>query len=82
MAVSEFALRRDNPLTYLVFPPLIWAALRFGQRGATSAIAIMVGFTASNTAHSVGPFSYQSITDSVLSAQLFLAVAGTRRHCA
>ena len=24
-----------SPLTYLVFPPLIWAALRFGQRGAT-----------------------------------------------
>jgi signal transduction histidine kinase len=81
VAVSEFALRRDNPLTYLVFPPLIWAALRFGQRGATSAIAIMVGFTASNTAHSVGPFSYQSITDSVLSAQLFLAVSALSTLC-
>lgn len=73
--VSEFALRRDQPLTYLVFPALIWSALRFGQRGATSAIAVMAGITASNTAHSVGPFSFQSITDSVLSTQLFLAVS-------
>jgi signal transduction histidine kinase len=79
--VSEYALRRDHPLTYLVFPALIWSALRFGQRGATSAIAVMVGITASNTAHSVGPFSFQSITDSVLSTQLFLAVAALATLC-
>jgi signal transduction histidine kinase len=79
--VSEFALRRDHRLTYLVFPALIWSALRFGQRGATSAIALMVGITASNTAHSVGPFSFQSITDSVLSTQLFFAVAALATLC-
>jgi signal transduction histidine kinase len=79
--VSEFALRRDHPLTYLVFPPLIWAALRFGQRGATAAIAVMVSFTAWNTAHYAGPFSFQSITHSVLSTQLFLAVAALATLC-
>jgi signal transduction histidine kinase len=72
---SQFALSRDRPLTYLVFPALIWAALRFGQRGATSAVAIVVGFTAWNTAHFTGPFAYQSITHSVVSTQLFIAVA-------
>ena len=80
-AVSEFALRRDHPLTYLVFPALICAALRFGQRGATSAIAVMVGFTAWNTAHYAGPFSVQSIDQSVLSTQLFLAVAAFATLC-
>jgi signal transduction histidine kinase len=74
-ASSEFALSRERPLTYLVFPALIWAALRFGQRGATSAVAIVVGFTAWNTAHFAGPFAFQSITHSVVSTQLFIAVA-------
>jgi len=72
---SQFALTRDKPLTYLVFPALIWAALRFRQRGATAAVAIVVGFTAWHTAHLTGPFVFESITQSVLSTQLFIVVA-------
>jgi signal transduction histidine kinase len=79
--LSQFSLSRDRPLSYLVFPPLIWAALRFGQRGATLAVAIVVGFTAWNTAHYTGPFAYQSITHSVLSTQLFIAVAALATLC-
>jgi signal transduction histidine kinase len=79
--VSQFALSRDRPLSYLVFPALIWAALRFGQRGATLAVAIVVGFTAWNTAHYTGPFAYQSITHSVLITQLFIAVAALATLC-
>jgi signal transduction histidine kinase len=73
--LCELALRTHRPLTYLVFPALIWAALRFGQRGATLAVAAAVGFTVWNTAHYSGPFAFQSITRSVLYTQLFIAVA-------
>lgn len=75
VALAEFATRSHRPLTYLVFPALIWAALRFGQRGATLAVAITALFTVWNTIHYTGPFHFQSVSRSVLSAQLFIAVA-------
>jgi signal transduction histidine kinase len=74
-ALSELAMRSHRPLSYLVFPGLIWAALRFGQRGATLAILIASGFTVWNTTHYQGPFAFESITRSVLSTQLFIIVA-------
>jgi signal transduction histidine kinase len=74
VVMSELALRSDRPLTYLVFPPLIWAAVRFGERGAAAALAVTVGFTVSNSRHFLGPFSFSSITDDVLNAQLFILV--------
>jgi len=75
IALAEFATRSHRPLTYLVFPALIWAALRFGRRGATLAVAITALFTVWNTIHYVGPFHFESVSRSVLSAQLFIAVA-------
>jgi signal transduction histidine kinase len=79
--LSELALRSEGPLTYLVFPALIWAALRFRQRGATLAVAMAAGFTVWETTHHGGPFVFDSITRSVLSTQLFLAVAALSSLC-
>jgi signal transduction histidine kinase len=79
--LSELAFRGQRPLAYLAFPALVWAALRFGRRGATLAIAVAVGFTVWNTTHSEGPFVFDSITLSVLSAQLYIAVASLLTLC-
>jgi signal transduction histidine kinase len=68
-------------LTYLVFPALLWAALRFGQRGATLAVAITAVFVVWNTTHFAGPFHFESVTQSVLSTQLFIAVAALSTLC-
>jgi signal transduction histidine kinase len=73
--VSEIAFRTHEPIAYLVFPTLLWAALRFGARGATLAITVAVGFAIWNTTHYEGPFVFQSITHSVLTTQLYLSVA-------
>jgi signal transduction histidine kinase len=75
IALAEFATRSHRPLSYLVFPALIWAALRFGQRGATLAVAVTAFFTVWNTIHYLGPFHFESVSRSVLNAQLFIAVA-------
>jgi len=75
VALAEFATRSSTPIAYLVFPVLIWAALRFGQRGATLAVAVTAVVTVWNVTHYVGPFHVNSITRSVLTTQLFIAVA-------
>jgi signal transduction histidine kinase len=78
---SELAFETDTPLSYLVFPPLIWSALRFGQRGASLAILLTSGFVVWNTSHYAGPFHFHSITHSILSAQLFIVVAALSTLC-
>ena len=79
--LSEVALRGHSPTTYVVFPALVWAALRFGPRGATLAIAMTVGVTAWNTSHFLGPFVFDSFTRSVLNTQLYIGVATLSTLC-
>jgi PAS domain S-box-containing protein len=71
--LAELPSQRDVP--YVVFPVLIWAALRFGPRGAATAVVVVSSLTVWNTAHNAGPFVRESITDSLLSSQLFIAAA-------
>jgi len=74
IGTSELVLRSHRPLVYAVFPILIWAALRFGPRGATLAVALTAGLTVWNTTHFGGPFVFHDIPSSVLSTQLFITV--------
>jgi adenylate cyclase len=63
-------------LTFLVFPPLIWATLRFWQPGATVGSLLLAGIAVTFTAHDVGPFSGRSPDEQLLLAQTFVGVAG------
>jgi signal transduction histidine kinase len=65
--------QRDVP--YIVFPLLIWAALRGGPRGASGAVALVTTLTVFNTAHHAGPFVRDTTTQSLLATQLFVAAA-------
>ena len=73
IVLIEVPSQADVP--YIVFPILIWAALRFGPTGAATAVAITSCLTVWNTAQGSGPFLRQSITHSVLASQSFVAVA-------
>ncbi len=61
-------------LMYVIFPFLIWAALRFGQRGATTGVFLVSGIAIWGTAHSMGPFSRESLNDSLVLLQTFTGV--------
>jgi signal transduction histidine kinase len=73
VALAELSPQRDVP--YVVFPVLLWAAVRFGPRGAATAILVVCSITVWNTAQNDGPFVRASITDSLLATQLFIAVS-------
>jgi signal transduction histidine kinase len=73
VALALLAPQRDVP--YIVFPVLLWAALRFGPRGAATAIVVVCSITVWNTAQETGPFVRGSITDSLLATQVFIATA-------
>jgi signal transduction histidine kinase len=74
-ALGVVAVSTEEPITYMVFPALIWAAFRFGPPGATLATAITAGVAIGVTAHDVGPFSQQTIDHRTLSTQLYIGVA-------
>ncbi len=61
---------------YMLFPPLIWAALRFGVRGAvtTAALAMTVAIARTVTGH--GPFAETELSASLFSLQAFMGISG------
>jgi signal transduction histidine kinase len=81
VALSAIALSADQPLTYLVFPALIWAALRFGPQGATLATAVAVVSAVWATSNELGPFVEHSATDSALALQLYVTLAALTTLC-
>jgi signal transduction histidine kinase len=80
-ALSEIALHAQPPLTYMVFPAFIWAALRFGPQGATLAVAVGAVIAIVVTAHQQGAFVELSPTDSALNLQLYITFAASTTCC-
>jgi PAS domain S-box-containing protein len=64
-----------EPLPYAVFPPLFWAALRFGSRAAATALAAVAAIAVWCTAAGMGPFGAGDVLRNLGSLYVFLAVA-------
>jgi signal transduction histidine kinase len=79
--LSVVALSAEQPLTYIVFPALIWAAVRFGPPGATAAVAIAAGIAVWSTANELGAFVEHSASDSALNLQLYITFAALTTLC-
>jgi signal transduction histidine kinase/ActR/RegA family two-component response regulator len=62
---------------YCMFPLIMWAAVRFGQRGTTAVTIVAAALAILSTAHGLGPFGGGGIPQRLLTLQLFLGVVAT-----
>ena len=62
---------------YALFPPLIWAALRFGLRGATVATLVLSVIALTGTALGCGPFVRERLADGLFFLQSFMGVVAS-----
>jgi len=60
---------------YMLFPAIAWAALRFGQYGATLSVFITCCIAIIATAMGHGPFVEPTLSGSLLHVQVFMGVA-------
>jgi len=62
------------PVHYLIFPFLIWAAVRFDQRGTTAVTFAASALAIFGTVHGRGPFGTGTANERLILLQLFMAV--------
>jgi len=74
MVFYKLELTADSALLYLPLPLLIWAAVRFGSRGASAAICVLTFLAIWSARYGYGPFSTRSAEENALSIQMFLIV--------
>jgi signal transduction histidine kinase len=60
---------------YLLYPFLVWAALRFEARGVAAATLLACALVVAGTAAGRGPFAVGDLHTSLLHAQVYLVVA-------
>ncbi len=62
------------PRAYLIFPALIWSAIRFGSRGAATTTFVVSFFALFFTSLGYGPFRSEVLSEGLLSAETYLIV--------
>jgi PAS domain S-box-containing protein len=65
----------NYPLGHLTIPLLLWAAFRFGPRGAATTTALLAGIAIWGTTRGFGPFAEQNLNESLLLLQVFVVAA-------
>ena len=71
-------MRAGGPLgqAYVFFPLLMWAAIRFGQRGAVTATIVVSAIAVAGSVLWQGPFTRPTLHESLLALQTFMGITG------
>jgi PAS domain S-box-containing protein len=69
-----FIFFRNVPFAYGLMPLLLWAAFRFGMRGASTAAVVIAIFATIGTSRGLSPFARGTVDESLLSLHSFLDV--------
>ena len=70
----KFDAGTDSALLFLPLPFLLWAAVRFGSLGASTAVSLVSFLAIWSAGHGHGPFSGGTVEQDALSIQIFLIV--------
>ena len=71
-AYLVFLLGIPSSSEYILLLPLLWAAFRFGQRGAVTSAFIISAIALAGTLNGVGPFAHANPNESLLHLQSFM----------
>jgi signal transduction histidine kinase/integral membrane sensor domain MASE1/ActR/RegA family two-component response regulator len=72
LAYLVFLLGIPSSSEYIMLLPLLWAAFRFGQRGAVTSAFIISAIALAGTLNGVGPFAHANPNESLLHLQSFM----------
>jgi integral membrane sensor domain MASE1 len=75
LAVAAVVTSSPYDLLFLAFPPLIWAALRFGHTGAAPCVLIVAMAAAVAAARGYGPFAHHGVLGRLVVLQTFNSAA-------
>ncbi|HSK29970.1 MAG TPA: MASE1 domain-containing protein, partial [Candidatus Limnocylindria bacterium] len=67
-----FLLAAPVSSEYMIILPLLWAAFRFGQRGAVTSSFIIAAVSLAGTLYGAGPFAHHDPHESLLHLQAFM----------
>ena len=70
--IAKIAFGFKYPIEYLMIPLLVWAALRFGKRGATFAIFLVAAIAVVGSVYGVSSFIRSTLYESLLLLQTFV----------
>ena len=74
VVLTHFLFKTPSSYVYAVFPVAIWAALRFGPRGAATATLLVSGLAVGYTLRGLGPFVASTPTHNLALLQTFMAL--------